>query len=1277
MEFASLFIRAIPVGFDATERQLRSLERQTVRTAGVTGTFSRSQQTATASTKSLGAGSIITAAALLTVGTALVRVGRTAATASLNLGRAVAETSTLIEGTTRQIRTLSVESANLAATYGGTATAQAQGFYAVLSAGASDTAEALDTLNVANRLAIGGVAELGAATQLLTGTLNAFSQFGINATEVSDIFFEVVRNGITTIPQLAASFANVSSIAAGFGVNLQTTGSAVAALTATGTQTAQATTQIRALIAALQNLNEEQRNAARELGVTSLAPANLVQIVRELEVGLGSFGSATERSTALGAIFGSQIEALSGALSLTGGGFETFQRTLDATNNSAGATSRAFAKIADSDAQRLATALGGIEEANVTIGARILDTVIPATEAWARIVRRAARDFDNVATILENQEGRATFGERFFGSLSGIADTLIPNFTQLVGLFGDVYNAGTRVNQTRADSDRLARLEKDTNSALASGLGELIDAYGGVAQAQFNSGTRENLSTLQNELSANNNLVAVLRDRRDVENSLSAEQVRNGQISQFEYNRRISDEGDLQRAIMQTEELEAEIAQKQAIRETERLSRQAGRVLPFAGDILSQFGSTLDTRDADTIAFEQFSQNLRNRENANQASIQFVQAQIAVAYGEDLLRLNRQHQRLLLNERNFNTTRAEVTAQYYAIVAGLQIDATKLEAEIEFQKEQALARQAEQAAEARRRRRETNAENRRRDTQRENDRLLMISREYAEEVDRTLVGGINSVGSSIADSLLDQTDTWESFGDSLVDIARRTVSGIIAQFTSQQLLGALGFATQGTGGAGQTGLGNLLSAGAGALNNGGSLVGTGVATGAPGAGGFITSTAGLTPLVAAGIAGAIALAAPAIVGSTRETGRGFDLNLGGDSGVDGNNFRTTRTSGLIGLADLINTGSRNRRTTSELSPTQIAEIEAVFIPARDALTRIGESFGVAFSEVSVSGANATQAVQRYTQSTIEQIDGLERFQNEGESLIDTATRLANASNVANNALANVGLGAFAQSLDGVARSAMIAAQGLNIVFNNRPVEERLAIERNNLRRDFGFTSSDSNPITVDALTRIIDSSEARAEPLRRELRDVNSRAIATQNSIISVGREDRNLYGAYIDQLQAALREDLAELQARGARLEAMIAPLENEITRATNASVGASRLANLRDERDRNAALAERERLAEEARLAALDTTRTPTTVQPAGERLLGEVSLGSSGFARLADQRVAEAVLTNTVGQTPQEMANILLTQIRDLLTDPNTDVFEALEQANVIRRRETGNA
>ncbi len=685
-------IRSVVTGHESSRRAMRGLatdgrELDKV-TAGVGGSFDKAGVSATGMGKAVDGGSTsivsMGRAALATVAAVAVftaGVGALATNASrvnVALGAAVAETSTLIEGTREQIQLLTESSAELAATYGGTAAAQAQGYYAVISAGADFATEATDALVASNQLAIGGVADLGASIQLLTGTQNAFARQNLESIEVSNIFFEVVRNGITTIPLLAASFANVSSIAAGFGLTLETTGSAIAALTASGTRTSVAVTNIRSLINAFQNLNEEQIAFARTLGVTSTAPAEFVNSVRELQAGLSAYSTQTERADALSTIFGSNVEALSAIIALTDGGFETFNRTLDATENSAGATSRAVAKIADSDAQRLAMASGQIERANVRIGESINDIIIPAYVAWADILDRVVANGEYIERLgfldflrRGNPDGRTL-------EIDGQPSVAIQELSEQLGI-------------------------------LAANTQDLQDANERLQTAQDAAYGAATLADQEALLVAQNNAVSVLEQRAQLEANVLIARVNAGLITQQQFRSEIQFNVLLEDAIKQRDRTETDVQNRRLMRETERLRGLGGVASADANTFAATIGGLNDPRDPNVILIEAFRERLDTQERELLASLMVNRVFRANADAEELVQLELQGERILAELRNNTASREaieetslEYIANLYEMQADKIIEAKKIQTQREIDEDRRATELAVREAERRR-----------------------------------------------------------------------------------------------------------------------------------------------------------------------------------------------------------------------------------------------------------------------------------------------------------------------------------------------------------------------------------------------------------------------------------------------------------------------------------------------------------------------------------------------------------------------------------------------
>lgn len=146
------------------------------------------------------------------------------------------------------------------------------GQYEVLSSGFTDSAKSQEVLKQALKLVsigqTGGVAVNTTKTvQLLTKTMNAYSQEAEEAGRTAAILNAIVENGLTTIPELAQGLGRTASQAAKANIALVDTGAAVSVLTAQGTSTAEALSGIARLAA---NIISKTPEAEKELAKLQL-----------------------------------------------------------------------------------------------------------------------------------------------------------------------------------------------------------------------------------------------------------------------------------------------------------------------------------------------------------------------------------------------------------------------------------------------------------------------------------------------------------------------------------------------------------------------------------------------------------------------------------------------------------------------------------------------------------------------------------------------------------------------------------------------------------------------------------------------------------------------------------------------------------------------------------------------------------------------------------------------------------------------------------------------
>ena len=337
--------------------------------------------------------------------------------------------------------------------------------YGAISAGV-DYTQSLDAVRQAEKLAVAGRASLSESNTLLVSSLNAYGASAEEAERYSDLLFQTVRSGQTTLPELAASLSQVTGVAAAGGVEFDELLAAVATLTATGAPTSQAVTQIRGAISALLKPTAEATTLAADLGIEFNAAALETQGLAGV---LDSVAEATGGNTEqMAQLFGS-VEALNGVLTLTGTGADKFASTLLDLEDSAGATAVAYEKMAgdiENGTQRIQNAMTG---ALIGVGTPLLDEFGGIQEAIAAI-------FNAIGASVEG--GQLTeFVNKLESLFQGIETTLrevaenLPAALEAADFSG--FFDGIQVIQ-----DAVAALFDGANLSSAEGLVTVIETLG-------------------------------------------------------------------------------------------------------------------------------------------------------------------------------------------------------------------------------------------------------------------------------------------------------------------------------------------------------------------------------------------------------------------------------------------------------------------------------------------------------------------------------------------------------------------------------------------------------------------------------------------------------------------------------------------------------------------------------------------------------------------------------------------------------------------------------
>ena len=252
--------------------------------------------------------------------------------------------------------------------------------YQAISAGISDD-NVFQFLETASDAALGGVTELETAVDGISSVMNAYGQDVISAAQASDLMFTAVKGGKTTFDELSRSLFQVIPTAASLQLEFGNVTAALATMTAQGTPTTVATTQLRQLLVELSKDGSEaavtfERLAGQSFTEFIAKGGNLQGALQIMEQG------AADANLRLSDMFGS-VEAGQAALALTGAGASKFTQELENAANASGATEEAAAIMNDSLEHQAALASAAKEQLMILIG----EGLEPAQRKWLELQR--------------------------------------------------------------------------------------------------------------------------------------------------------------------------------------------------------------------------------------------------------------------------------------------------------------------------------------------------------------------------------------------------------------------------------------------------------------------------------------------------------------------------------------------------------------------------------------------------------------------------------------------------------------------------------------------------------------------------------------------------------------------------------------------------------------------------------------------------------------------------------------------------------------------------
>ncbi len=345
----------------------------------------------------------------------------------------LAEVNTIAGVSKTRLRQLEEGVFDLGAEFGNLTKDSIGGLYDALSAGVPER-NVIDFLRDASKLAIAGVSDVGTAVDVLTSILNAYRLPATEAARVSDLLFTTVRNGKTTLSELAPVVSKMAPLAASLGIDFESVSAAMASITLQGTPTAEAATQVRAAMVALSKPTTDLANLLDQIkakyGENVLEGKSLQEQLQLIRAEAAANG--IEWKTLFG-----RVEAISAVLALTGDNAASATQQLENMRDAAGATDDAYAAMSQTLENQANRAMGAFRQIMNELGRDALPAFVGALELVNDLLRRfrSSNDIGEWAqtAILFVHDLSMTFRD-FVGMVQNIGGSVLASTLQRVQL---------------------------------------------------------------------------------------------------------------------------------------------------------------------------------------------------------------------------------------------------------------------------------------------------------------------------------------------------------------------------------------------------------------------------------------------------------------------------------------------------------------------------------------------------------------------------------------------------------------------------------------------------------------------------------------------------------------------------------------------------------------------------------------------------------------------------------------------------------------------------
>ena len=350
--------------------------------------------------------------------------------AAMTYGDSIAKVATIADQSQVPIKTLSNEILNLSNESGKGASELAEATYQALSASV-ETKNVSGFVRQATGLAKAGFLETADAVDVLTTVINAYGKSAEDADEIANMLIQTQNDGKTTVNELAQNMGQVIPTASALNIPLEQLTASYVMLTKQGINTANSTTQLRAMF---NELSKDGSNVSKILkDQTGKSFGQLMQegwslgdVLKVLNESVDGNGEAFKN------LWGN-TRAGQGALALVNGGLEEFNEEAAKMLDSTGNVDKALSELATPGAAAR-KALNQL----VNVGIQIGDVLAPYIEKASQALQWLVDKFNKLSPTAQKTIVIIGAIAAAIGPVLTIIGTLTSGIGSVIGLIGKV-----------------------------------------------------------------------------------------------------------------------------------------------------------------------------------------------------------------------------------------------------------------------------------------------------------------------------------------------------------------------------------------------------------------------------------------------------------------------------------------------------------------------------------------------------------------------------------------------------------------------------------------------------------------------------------------------------------------------------------------------------------------------------------------------------------------------------------------------------------------------